>query len=328
MRWLALDPERKEVVKILWNAVLVNGDYMLFRAPASFFLVFHEVTKEAGLVVSLGKNYNSKHIALINSQMYVLKNGRMVRAGYLNQRLLSAGSIESPSLATPDQIGKDVGEMVAHCSWAKGCIPMAFQRWKPKWTGWFRPNWFLPVHLGGYGVPLQFASEDWKITSGQRKMASRFITNPRLQLYRRKGFSIETAKFANSLAKFEVVPKYPEVEVREEREQQGRLENLTDDWLVRAAYISRAMQLKQEKVSDKVMLLRSGSIKNKLKPMSDRGLAKWWHVTTIAHGLPECPPLQGIKGDRPVYEERKKGNLAVPRSHPFGRSRSPRRVAP
>lgn len=327
MRWLAQDEDRLEIVKILWNLVLVNGDDMLYRAPASFFLIFHEVTKEAGLVVSLGKNYNSKHVALINSQMYVLKNGRMIRTGYLNQRLLSAGSIESPSLATPDQLGKDVGEMVKHCSWAKGCIPMAFSRWKPKWTGWFKPNWFLPVHLGGYGVPLQHASEDWKITRGQRKMASRFITNPRLQLYRREGFSIETAKFANSLAKFEVVPAHPEVEEVKAREQLGRLEKISDDWLIRAAYISRAMQLKQEKVSDKVMLLRSGPIVTKLKPMSDRGLAKWWHVTTIAHGLPDCPPLQGLKGDRPSYEERRTGQLAVPRSHPFGRRRSPRRVA-
>lgn len=217
--------------------------------------------------------------------------------------------------------------MVKHCPWAKGCIPMAFKRWKPRWTGWFKPNWFLPVHLGGYGVPLQHASEDWKITRGQRKMASRFITNPKLQLYRRKGFSIETAKFANSLAKFEVVPAYPEVDLVETREQLGRLEKISDDWLIRAAYISRAMQLKQEKVSDKVMLLRSGAIDTVLKPMSDRGLTKWWHVTAIAHGLPACPPLQGIKGDRPSYEERRTGQLAVPRSHPFGRRRSPRRVA-
>lgn len=327
MRWLADDESRLEDVKILWSNVLVNGDDMLFRAPPSFFPVFLQVTKEAGLVVSLGKNYNSKHIALINSQMYRLDgHNRMIRCGYLNQRLLSAGSKESPSLATPDQIGKDVGEMVRHCPWAKGCIPMAFERWKPRWTGWFKPNWFLPVHLGGYGVPLQQASEDWKVTRGQRKMASKFISNSRLQLYRREGFSIETAKFASSLANFEVVPRFPAEEEKEERDAVGVSENITDDWLIRAAYISRAMQLKQEKVSDKVMLLRSGRVQQKLKPMSDRGMAKWWHVATIAHGLPACPPLQGIKGDRPDRDVRRDFQLKIPRSHPFGRRRGTRRA--
>lgn len=318
LRWLADDESRRPAAEIMWIWVLVNGDDMLFRAPPSFFPYFHEVTTQAGLVVSLGKNYNSKEVALINSQLYELKKGRMVRSGYLNQRLLNAGSNEDASLATPDQIGKDVGEMVKHCPWAVGCIPMAFERWKPRWTGWFKPNWFLPVHLGGYGVPLQFASEDWKITRSQRKMAARFVKDPRMQLYRRKGFSIETAKFASSLANFKVVPLYQDKEDIA-LEDLSKSAAVADDWLIRAAYMSRAVGLKQEKVSDDIFLLRIGKPHQRLKPMTDRGFGKWWSIATIAHGVPACPPLCIIKGERSTLVDRRVNQIRVHRRHVYKR---------
>jgi hypothetical protein len=171
MRWVRLDPtpERVEAAKVMWRNALVNGDDMLFRAPRSFMEVFINTTKEAGLVVSIGKNYVSDHIALINSQLFQLKAGRMVRLGYLNLKLLTGVSLkDGESSATPEQIGKDVGDMVALCPWTRGCIPLAFRRFSSKWKGWFQPNWYLPVHLGGYGVPVRFAQDDWRVTKGQR----------------------------------------------------------------------------------------------------------------------------------------------------------------
>jgi hypothetical protein len=318
MRWLDADASRLDDAKILWNAVLVNGDDMLYRGPPSFFEVFHKTTGQAGLKISLGKNYNSKHIALINSQLFVLRKGTMVRTGYLNQKLIYGESLkDGQSASTPDQIGKDVSEMVTYCDWAKGSIPRAFARWSSKWKGWFQPNWYLPVHLGGYGVSIQHAPEGWKLTRGQRKMAARFVSDPRLQLYRRTGFSLATAKFAGSLANFTMVPRFLSEDEREKAGITHQSAEMADDWLVRAAYFSRAFRLSQNKVADKVILLRTKSAAQRLKPMSYLGLGKWWHIEQVAFGVPACPPLGGIHGVRRVLKERLEHT--VPVRSPFRR---------
>lgn len=149
-------------------------------------------------------------------------------------------------------------------------------------------------------------------------MAAKFVSDERMQLYRRAGFSIQTAKFAGLLASFKTVPVSLEGDKKEAAYDTRQVE-ITDDWLVRAAYTSRALQLNQNSTTDRVFLMKIGNSKQRLKPMSINGLKDWWHVVQIAYGVPTCPPLGSIKCSRPKLKDRL--DMFVYKSSPFGRRR-------
>jgi hypothetical protein len=292
--------QRKDSADLILRNNLINGDDMLFRSPADFRSYFWTVTAESGLQVSIGKSYMSRRVALINSRLYLLRSGGMYRSGYLNLKLCLGNSLKAgESAATPDQIGKDLGEMIRLVPWTAGMLPRAFESWSRKWKGRFQPNWYLPVHLGGYGVPSEFAPTTWKVTRQQRIMAAAFVSDSKMQLYRRKGFSLETAQFAGALANFELVP----TSGLGENPYENRLVGVTDEWLQRCAYISRALDLTQEKTSDKIFLLKCMK-SYRFKPMSRDGLIRWWNAALIAYGVPSCPPMNDIRGVMVPFKER------------------------
>jgi hypothetical protein len=292
-RWILADPEddsRKRLGAIMLRNVLVNGDDMLFKCQGSFYPIFLETTATVGFKISQGKNYLSKDVCMINSNIFRRTNGTMKRYGYLNQRILLGNNIkEGRSNATPSLIGKDLSAMCEICPWAVSCIPLAFSRWSQDWFGqMYRPNWFLPVHLGGFGVDPKWASPDWRISPSQRELAARFVDNPELALYRLKSLDIPTAKIAGAMANWRMIagPYVP-----------NSYESVddSDEWLSRLAYAAQAAH-GTEMVSDRVMISRLGRERNhKPRKLSLEAIELYSNeMQFFATKLPPCPPLSYI----------------------------------
>jgi hypothetical protein len=279
--------ELKRKGNLLKRNVIVNGDDMLFKCPDDFYPIFVATANEAGFKISQGKQYLSPDCAMINSQVFRRVKGTMERCGYLNLKLIKGTSLKTgESNATPVQIGKDLSLMVSLCPWANCAVPAALSRWKSDWFGpVYRPNWYLPVHLGGFGLDIQHAPKSWRVTKSQREMAARFINDPRMALYRRPGMNIPTTKLAGAIARWRmVVGDYVPTEAEV---------GTSDAWLERLAFAARAHQGASD-VSDKVFVSHFRP-QYRLKPMSIEGLNLYWTAQVFAVQPPPCPPLNWIR---------------------------------
>jgi hypothetical protein len=169
----------------LYTRVIINGDDILFRCTKDFMPFFISMASDAGLKISQGKNYVSSSCCMINSQMFLVKGDKVTRISYLNQRLTSGNNIKTGnSMCTPTQLGAPLNDMFSYCPWSVSCLPLAFSRWKQQYFGPnFYPNWFLPVHLGGFGVDPKWSSPTMKVSYHQRRIATQFVLDPRLSLF-------------------------------------------------------------------------------------------------------------------------------------------------
>lgn len=329
----AVRQERHNFARAAWSAVLVNGDDMLFRAKLDFLKYFRAVASEAGFKFSQGKNYISKDTCMINSQTFTsTKAGKITRHGYLNLRLVKGTNVKSgDSSAEPTMIAKDLSKMVSLCPWTNCAIPAALGRWGEDWLGCdYRPNWYIPVHLGGFGLNLAYAPRDLRITRGQRLTAARFVNDPRLALYKANSVSVSTAQLAGALMNWKVV-----------KEQYVMLPSDTevgdDAWLARLSMMSRAILgaegdrpcsdrkalsiLNQqqdtgvcfdkgtpeydylEKLPEKLEKIAAKkrravlerNLEHRLKPMSFETLAEYWAGRVISTTAVPCPPLAGLR---------------------------------
>jgi hypothetical protein len=116
-------------------------------------------------------------------------------------------------------------------------------------------------------------------------MAARFVTDPRLALYKMTGMSIPTVKLAGALANWKLVfGDY----VPNESESDTQ-----DEWLARLAYASQAHQ-SSKPVSDQVMVSKFKP-EYRLRPMSLSSIERYWYAQLFASKLPSCPPIGRIK---------------------------------
>lgn len=290
-RWVNLVRERTERIRridlatAMWKNVIVNGDDMLFKCEESFYPVFIETATNAGLKISKGKNYLSKDMCMINSQVFQRKGGQMVRCGYLNLKLVKGTSLkEGDSSALPTQISKDLNRMVELCPWTKCVIPDVFSRWKEDWLGHcFRPNWYIPVHLGGYGVDLRYAPENWRVTREQRRMARLMFSNPVTTLYRTTGMKLPLARVAGAILSWKRIPET--CPLRQEQNDE------TDPWLVRLAL---GFHFSQRGILSETKVQKSFDFR-KLKPLNMDELTECWKTKLVSTMGPECPPLSYIR---------------------------------
>nr|UJQ92941.1 MAG: putative RNA-dependent RNA polymerase [Narnaviridae sp.] len=273
--------------------VLVNGDDMLFKCLASFEPIFISTAAEVGLKVSVGKNYLSPHSCMINSQLFQRCGGKMVRRGYLNLKLIKGSSLKTGhSHAFPTQIGRELNEMARHCPWVSSSFPYAmerFEKYEKKFGMNFKPNWFLPVHLGGYGLSPQFANPGWKVTRLQRIVAGQFVKDPTSALMRLRSIPIVSRKLIGAVCTWYMVPrKYwnwePESELWSETHDDG--------WLQRIALASRA-SLGPKEFDDRP-ILRKMALNRGDGALTAEKMAEYWDVKFMSYKPPECPPLAPI----------------------------------
>jgi len=196
-RWLGdpacISPEikkfRNDVSDMILHNVKVNGDDIAFRCPLSFYNEWLLTIGEFGFKVSMGKNYKVPDFVMINTRYFRMINVRkdieMREFGYYNVKLIHGKSTTLDHMdngyntaPTPDMIGMCFSKMVDKCPEAIHGLPLAmtckgrhFDKTK------FRPQWFLPAHLGGYGVDIRHSTKI-HLTRFQRLVASWMVLHP------------------------------------------------------------------------------------------------------------------------------------------------------
>lgn len=312
--WVRRDLSRKPWLSRLWNNVITNGDDMLFPSDEELYAIFLKTSSQVGFIPSAGKNYLSPHTALINSQMFSIVSGVVRRVGYFNQRLLLGHTLkEGDSLATPTQICIATNEMVALCPWTQCAIPWVMNRW----TGdqrVNRPNWFLPVVLGGYGLSPRWAPDSLTITRHQRKLASAFRRDPRLSLYLTKypGKFIPQKWFQDLLGP--VILADPLTEEGKRLVELGktgweaRLQSMEYCMASPKATEERLEHLHERKKKKEKRLLevpppstvcaeqriRAIKIPRNLKPMSDKRIMELWNWVGASSSRGKAPPASSL----------------------------------
>jgi len=85
---------RKYTLKEL--PLVVNGDDILFRAiNHAHYELWKHITKVCGLKFSIGKNYTSRNLLVINSELYKVTRNGLRQLPQLNMRLLYGGTRSS-----------------------------------------------------------------------------------------------------------------------------------------------------------------------------------------------------------------------------------------
>jgi len=314
------------------NAV-VNGDDKLFLTDEYFFRLWQDQANSIGLIPSRGKNYVSRDFCMINSQTFnIVKTHdglRVVPFSYLNQRFLTNTPEEDPD--TPDALVQGVNQMIGRSPWLSPWIP-TIMKLHLKSIGMpqgliqvgnrkFFPNWYLPRHLGGFGLTIP-PGVDPKISLDQRRMASHFLSNPYLAYYVsvREGKGIfKTDKFLDQTFKTFIGDMKMEPVVDTVRND--GLEEVSSQWsallqsMNYAMYPSDYLSLKKSGVV--YALVRSSGFR-KLKPMTDEKIELLRSVRYVSRPTidpPELPVrhipiLKGIR-DEP-YSDRGSGVIRVP----------------
>lgn len=293
---------RVRLAKSMRKNVIVNGDDMLFKCSPEFYPVFVRTAADAGFKISQGKQYLSPDAGMINSQVFFRNRfGVMDRIGYLNLQLIKTHSLKKgESLALPTQISRDLGEMVDNCPWALSAIPAAFNRWKGDFFGsHYHPNWYIPVHLGGYGLPLKYAPEGRvRMTRLQREMAAHFIANPALALYRTKGIVFPKLLIgAGALAKW----RWDDFE-----DEDAGDPDVEDSWLNRLALAAQMMNGGKGEDFRAFPLIRKTRFQHKqgLRPVTKEKLQEYWNARFVASCVPGCPQSRSLGLAFLKYRER------------------------
>lgn len=188
-RYLADNPDMLPYRGLLRRSVIINGDDILFKADDQLYQHWVTATEEAGFKLSVGKNYFCDRFCMINSQYFSTDAHIVTRVYYLNQHLSFPREVD---LSTPVSAARELGKICKSVPWARMWIPIVMSRYSDTEfkcvhrgkTVNFQPNWFLPVHLGGYGLSPALSARKIDVTHEQLKMAQSFLDNPELALYR------------------------------------------------------------------------------------------------------------------------------------------------
>lgn len=273
---------------LIRDNVLVNGDDILFKSDEKLFRLFRIATAEIGLKISVGKNYFSKLFCMINSQVFMRKGLRMARVGYLNQRFLYGLNIKSQNFvgSSPTQVHEGLNAMFGTAPWTTRALPLVMSRWANLFKGAFRPNWFLPLHLGGLGVDPKFG-EKISYTREQRVLAAQFVHDPKLNLVRETKMKPATinAILSPSLS-MRLVPKLS-VPTRSEAD------NSYQAWVGRLNYCERIHNPTKPVEITGTRLLRY--MKKWEKPLSPAKVDYYSKCEWRCDTLPPPPPLSSLR---------------------------------
>jgi hypothetical protein len=300
---------RHKMVNFLWHRVLINGDDMLFKGPPDFLPYLRTAIATSGLKFSVGKNYCSPDIGMINSQLYVAKGPIVRRLGYLNQNLVSPAA--EPK-ALPTEITADMNIMFKFCPESRFHLGRAMRKFEFHWRGRqaFTPNWFLPVHLGGYGLDIEYANDSFRITRSQASVAADFVMNEKRQLFRRLGLTAHNSMMkappnltsdstvVKSLPSDSLLPAGVEdtnrvCEIYAANEIRG--DTSVEDWQQRYfAALQCSMGCLRKVDCEPEMDYKKTYYKH--HRMKTSGFIRHWNKVVPVYGaLPPCPSLQDLR---------------------------------
>lgn len=288
--------------QLMLRNVLVNGDDMLFKCDSDFYEIFVETAKDMGFKLSVGKNYLSTDMCMINSQVFKFNvaSSSMIRQGYLNQKFLV--DTNDPN-SNPVQVSKDLNRMVNLCPWTECIIPAIFlSRWQynPIVDRGYevKPNWYLPIHLGGYGVDPKFAPKSNKVTPTQRKLARYFMKDSTRQLFIRepelnKNIKHLTNKLVkDGLLRYQITDPYRPLNKNETED--------ADPWLARFSLMYDMSN--SEEVPSQRFFRPSFINLRKIRPFTLDKIDRLREIKLISVHSAPCPPLAPITTHRPIVK--------------------------
>lgn len=202
--------------------------------------------------------------------------------------------------------------MLEYCPEARFHLGRAMKLFCHQWQGrqGFTPNWFLPVHLGGYGLDIKYADDSFKITTEQAKVAADFVMNEKRRLFKRLGLKAPNnlmkappkltsdSTVVKSLPSISLLPVGVEdtdrtAEVYGANEIRG--DTSVDDWLQRY-YSALQCALGCQRSIDHEPEMDYKKIHYRRHRMKISGFLKYWKKDKPDLGvLPPCPPLQSLK---------------------------------
>lgn len=196
------------------SRVLINGDDLLFAAPAWFVAYWEVVAKELGLTTTVGKSFSSPSFAMVNNVFYSMvsdplqwekgKRNRIV--GYLNQAIIygpvrgvpleELTEADLDAVSTPNNyLGRTFQDMAETLPPGLASEYLdGFLRGSP-WG--FRygsrivaPHPFVSRRLGGLGLKGDHAPERWRdpksVSDAQRAIAGACVTGRLSSLFSAK----------------------------------------------------------------------------------------------------------------------------------------------
>lgn len=276
--WDDPDRERREwLVCQLYDAVIINGDDISFFADDELYGCWLEEVGFHSFSPSAGKNYLSDRWVQMNSQLFELSwsNCAVKRHGYLAQRIIYGVDVKKTSdvRGGPIEVARDLNRMVELYPPARSVVAMTMRRFQDQKFGYHRPNWYLPVVLGGYG--LRPPNPSYRITRAQRLVAAHLAQKPR-PLYSEK---IEGPRFCRrwSGSRYIVRGAYVpgEFETSEEQNPLRTKAMLVSSWLrmgsppsakVVRSFIRPNHRLKAMS-REKIETYRSGRLFDRVMPM-------------------------------------------------------------
>lgn len=282
----------------VYTQFLVNGDDILAFIPRSLYPIWQESVNSVGLIPSKGKNFLSRDCCQINSQVFQVVKGSVIRHGYLNQRLVRGVSVKNgDAIASPVEVARELNKVANLVPWTASTWPLAMSRWSDRhWSPIVRgvpvsPNWYLPVHLGGYGLDPRFGPADVRVSTLQRVLAARFSqpeSAGKIALYRmtRGVKSLLACKLAQDLGvvrlKFgDYVPLQSEELVRDS----------SSGWFGRFTYYARARE-QAVPMGDRKLAAIISNGDWRIEPMSDDTIIALWKAQLFTNAsLPPLTPL-------------------------------------
>lgn len=153
----------------------INGDDILFIAPQKLIDLWKQKVSMVGLYLSIGKNWVHPYIFTINSQLFTIKGDKLVETKYVNWSLIHPEYNDQFTLSnyyrTVDSLQHKLLEgltpefrLKANELFMFANIPMLTAL-----TAETNQNWFIPRHLGGFGLETY---EDYDATVYQRRLAT------------------------------------------------------------------------------------------------------------------------------------------------------------
>jgi len=130
--------------------------------------------------------------------------------------------------------------MCREVSWTKCIIPSVFKRWKN--DGPFKPNWYLPVHLGGYGMGLDLSPSTWNVTRNQRQMARLFLERKEVMLFRTLSNDLETGRLLQNPTFRKLLTANLKFNFRQPNRPLNSHETLENPWLERLTMAKRCSE--------------------------------------------------------------------------------------
>jgi hypothetical protein len=161
------------------NEMRVNGDDIAFIATKETYAVWKQNVSRAGLTPSLGKNYTSRKVCIINSELRRYYEGEWHFEQFVNFALLwgygrkgaDAGEDLKPKMM-PDELSARCNSLVSRfekVAFKRSLVNQFLELHEEplkefkRATG-SRVGYFVPLELGGYGLPrCGRAVEDWDL---------------------------------------------------------------------------------------------------------------------------------------------------------------------